>query len=148
MAPQVWAEQLRAGAWGITVATVRQLEVAVSFAVPRVLVANEVVGSHDLESLVAMLSTGETELFAFVDSVRGAALLAERLNPANAPALGVFVELGLEGGRCGIRTDEELDDVVAALGGLPRRCASSASPGSRGSSTSPTEPPSTASSFA
>jgi D-serine deaminase-like pyridoxal phosphate-dependent protein len=116
MAPQVWAEQLCAGAWGITVASVRQLEVAVSFAVPKVLVANEVVGSHDLESLVAMLSTGETELFAFVDSVRGAALLAERLNPAHAPALGVFVELGLEGGRCGIRTDEELDDVVTALG--------------------------------
>ncbi len=117
MAPQVWAEQLDAGAWGITVADVRQLGVAVAFGVPRVLVANEVTAAHDLATLAAAVSTGESEMFVFVDSARSVSLLAEELRRAKAPTLNVFVELGLPGGRCGVRTDEELDDVLATIAG-------------------------------
>ena len=40
MAPQLWAEQLDAGAWGITVANLAQLAVARAFGVTRVMVAN------------------------------------------------------------------------------------------------------------
>ena len=116
MAPQVWAEQLRAGAWAITVADVRQLGVAAAFGVPRILVANEVTAAHELTALSAAL-TGESELFVFVDSARGASLLAAELGRAQAPTLKVFVELGLPGGRCGVRTEEELDDVLATIAG-------------------------------
>ena len=105
-----------AGAWGITVADVRQLGVAVSFGVPRVLVANEVTAARDLATLAAAVSTGESELFVFVDNARSVRLLAEELGRAAAPTLGVFVELGLPGGRCGVRTDDDLDDVLAAIG--------------------------------
>jgi D-serine deaminase-like pyridoxal phosphate-dependent protein len=116
MAPQVWAEQVGTGAWAITVADVRQLGVAVAFGVPRVLVANEVTAAHDLSALAAAGSTGESELFIFVDSVRGVSLLADELGRAEAPTLKVFVELGLPGGRCGVRTDDDVDDVLGAIG--------------------------------
>src|ERR1700756_2017987 len=41
MAPQIFAQQLDAGAWGITVATVHQLAVCASFGVRRVIMANQ-----------------------------------------------------------------------------------------------------------
>ena len=43
MAPQLWAEQLAAGAWAITVANLPQLAVARAFGVSRVIVANAIV---------------------------------------------------------------------------------------------------------
>ena len=113
MAPQLWAEQLGAGAWGITVANVSQLEVAVSFGVPRIVVANEVTGRHALANLARLLANGESELFAFVDSVGGAELLSEHLQ--DGTAVNVFVELGLDGGRCGVRSGSDFEEVVAAV---------------------------------
>jgi D-serine deaminase-like pyridoxal phosphate-dependent protein len=98
------------------VADVRQLAVAVAFGVPRVLVANEVTAAHDVAALAAAASCDESELFVFVDSAHGVTLLADELGRANAPTLKVFVELGLPGGRCGVRTDDDLDDVIAAIG--------------------------------
>jgi D-serine dehydratase len=44
MAPQLFARQLGDGAWGITVATVQQLMVCRRFGVPRVLLANQLIG--------------------------------------------------------------------------------------------------------
>ena len=43
MAPALWDRQLRAGAWGITVATPSQLRVAVDFGMRRIQLANALV---------------------------------------------------------------------------------------------------------
>src|SRR5690242_4277827 len=43
MAPRLFARQLAAGAWGITLAVPHQVRVARAFGVPRVFLANEVV---------------------------------------------------------------------------------------------------------
>ena len=43
MAPQVWAQQLDAGAWGITLATPCQVQLARSFGVGRIMLANAIV---------------------------------------------------------------------------------------------------------
>ncbi len=117
MSPQVWAEQLRAGAWAITVATAHQLEVAVAFGVPRVLIANEITTRHDLEVLASVLTSSDCEVFLFVDSVAGVDLLAEKLGRADLRPLNILIELGLEGGRCGVRDYGELDAVLQRVVG-------------------------------
>ena len=54
MAPQIFAQQLDAGAWGITVATVQQLEVCVRFGVRRVLMANQLLGRAAVREVVRL----------------------------------------------------------------------------------------------
>ena len=56
MAPQLWAEQLAAGAWGITVANLPQLAVARGFGVSRVLVANAIVSPLSLRYVADQLA--------------------------------------------------------------------------------------------
>ena len=56
MAPQLYARQLEAGAWGITAATVGQVRVMRAFGVPRVLMANELVQPAGLRWLAAELA--------------------------------------------------------------------------------------------
>src|SRR5262245_32799435 len=44
MSPQLFAQQLAGGAWGITLATLQQVLVARRFGVPRIVLANQLVG--------------------------------------------------------------------------------------------------------
>src|SRR6202140_1097701 len=48
MAPQIFAQQLAAGAWGITVANVQQLGLCARFGVRRVLMANQLLGAAEV----------------------------------------------------------------------------------------------------
>ena len=56
MAPELWARQLDAGAWGITVANLAQLAVARSFGVERVMVANMLLSPLGLRWLAGELA--------------------------------------------------------------------------------------------
>ena len=69
MSPELLAEQLRAGAWGITFATVWQLAQGVAAGVGRALIANQVVQAADLRQL-AQLRAAQPGLRApfFVDA--------------------------------------------------------------------------------
>jgi len=57
MAPQIFAQQLDAGAWGITIATVQQLEVCVRFGVRHVLMANQLLGRSAVREVVRLRET-------------------------------------------------------------------------------------------
>ncbi|MGB6869073.1 MAG: amino acid deaminase, partial [Acidobacteriaceae bacterium] len=48
MSPQLFARQLKHGAWGITVATTQQAMVACQHGVRRVLMANQLVGRENM----------------------------------------------------------------------------------------------------
>jgi D-serine dehydratase len=126
MAPKVFQRQLDAGAWAITVANMSQAAVAYEAGAQRVLVANEVVSLVDalaiVEPLVAKPSPAvERELYCLVDSVTGVQLLQRNLVRAGASApIGVFVELGVPGGRTGARSEDEAVAVAAAVNGSDR----------------------------
>src|SRR5204862_6678279 len=49
MAPQIFAQQLAAGAWGITVATVQQLGICVHFGVRRIIMANQLLSPRAID---------------------------------------------------------------------------------------------------
>ncbi|SDN31690.1 alanine racemase [Actinacidiphila guanduensis] len=117
MAPQLFADQLARGAWGITLAQPHQVRVARAFGVPRIFLANEVVDAAALRWIGAELDADpDFELVVYVDSVRGVELMDAALRTAGTERrLDVVVEVGAgEGARTGARTAAEATAVVAA----------------------------------
>ena len=121
MAPTLWDRQLRAGAWGITVATPSQLRVAIDFGVRRVQLANALVDPAALAWVSRALDADPSlQLLTWADSVDTIAAMdavLNRLRPRRA--LRVLVELGAVGGRTGARSLETAEAVAAALGSSP-----------------------------
>ena len=117
MAPQIFALQLAAGAWGITVATVQQLAVCVRYGVRRVLMANQLLGAAEVTAVVRLREAHpDLELHFLVDSRAQLAAIdavASSLHPARK--LDALVELGVAGGRTGCRSH---DDALAVARGV------------------------------
>jgi D-serine dehydratase len=120
MAPQLFADQLEAGAWAMTAATVGQAQVMRRHGVQRILIANEVVGPRAIRWMADALSAdSELELYCLADSPQAVDLLERELDEADAERpLGVLVELGLPGMRGGHRND---DSALATLRLAARR---------------------------
>ena len=106
MAPQIFAQQLAAGAWGMTVANVQQLGICVRFGVRRVIMANQLLGALEVRTVIGLLQRNpDLEFHFLVDSpAQLAAIEAVATECAPARKLTALVELGLPGGRTGVRT--------------------------------------------
>jgi D-serine deaminase-like pyridoxal phosphate-dependent protein len=117
MAPQIWSRQLDAGAWGITLATPWQVQVARSFGVGRIMLANAVVDPVALRWLAAELHADPSfEFFSWADSVQTVELMDGVLASApNGRPVNVIVELGGPHGRTGARTVESARAVAEAI---------------------------------
>lgn len=117
MSPQLFAAQLEDGAFGITCATVSQLQVYRHFGVRRVFMANQVVTRQGLAYIVAELARDPGfEIYLVVDSVDGIRRLAAAARGAAlARPVRVLIEVGVAGARTGARTLAEVDELLAAL---------------------------------
>ncbi|MGK8524732.1 amino acid deaminase [Nocardia asteroides] len=122
MAPRLWADQLSAGAWGITLATVWQTQVARSFGVARVLLANALVDPVGLRWVAAESARDPSfEFVCWADSVETVAVMDAHLRDTPEGArIGVLVELGGPHGRTGARTVEQAHAVARAIGASSR----------------------------
>ncbi|MFI6166063.1 amino acid deaminase [Nocardia sp. NPDC051052] len=122
MSPQLWAQQLAAGCWGITLATIWQVQVARSFGVSRVLLANALVDPVGLHWVAAELANDPAfEFVCWADSVETIELMDAHLRSAPGSAkVRVLVELGGPHGRTGARTVEQAHAVAAAVTGAQR----------------------------
>jgi D-serine deaminase-like pyridoxal phosphate-dependent protein len=136
MAPVLLDDQLRAGAWGLTVATPNQALALRALGVQRVFLANEVLDGAALRWLAAESGRG-FEVYFQVDSVDGvaaaaAALAARARSDRSEPrgrdqtgsavrpgGLRVLVEFGHPGGRTGCRTVDEVVSVARAVRAVP-----------------------------
>ncbi|GGR16468.1 amino acid deaminase [Streptomyces netropsis] len=123
LAPQLFERQLDHGAWGITAAVPTQVRVYRAFGVRRIFLANEVVDAAALRWIAGELAADpDFQLITYVDSVRGVELMDAALRGAGAGRpLDVVIELGVAGGRTGVRTEAEslaLAEAVAATGTL------------------------------
>jgi len=112
MAPQLFADQLAAGAWGITAATVGQAQVMARFGVRRILIANEVVDRQAIRWLAEALARQPSlDLYCLVDSVAG----VEALDAAQAARpIKVLVEIGIADRRGGLRQSTPALEVLEA----------------------------------
>ena len=109
MAPQLFARQLVDGAWGLTAATAAHVRVYRRFGVPRILLANQLVGQANIDIVFDELRADpDFDFYVLVDSQASLDRLREavrRKSPGRP--LQVLMEVGAMGGRAGVRSMEE-----------------------------------------
>jgi D-serine dehydratase len=119
MSPQLFAAQLKAGAWAMTAATPTQAAVMRRHGVDRVILANELIDRPALHWVAGEL--GREPLFEFLcladdaDTVRRMDAILEECAPARP--LAVLVEVGRHGGRAGVRSSDAAREVAEAVHG-------------------------------
>ena len=121
MTPWIFQRQVAQGAWAIGVGSAWQAKVAMEASVPRVLMANQLVGKANMQ-LIAELKAQHpaTGFFCCIDNLSNAQTLAAFFSQ-RGQTLDVLVELGVPGGRCGCRSvaqAQQLAQEIAALPGL------------------------------
>jgi D-serine dehydratase len=114
MAPRLFDLQLQAGAWGMTLATAHQTLVAHAHGVRRVLMANQLIGKENMSIIGRLLCDPEFEFYCLVDSAAQIDQLGAFYSK-RGQRLRVLLELGVVGGRAGVRNEEQLQSVLAAL---------------------------------
>jgi D-serine dehydratase len=117
MAPRLFAMQLEAGAWGITLATAQQTRVAYAHGVRRVLMANQLVGRQNMATISHVIGDPEFEFYCLVDSAAQVEQLGTYFSQ-RGQRLNVLLELGVADGRAGVRDDAQLQAALDAL----RKC--------------------------
>jgi D-serine deaminase-like pyridoxal phosphate-dependent protein len=118
MAPGLYQRQLKAGAWGITVASPAQARVALGAGAPRILIANEVTDTAGIRWLGAVRRDHpEIGLSCYVDDPDGVALLESGLAQTlpQGTRLDVLIEIGVPGGRAGARDEAAAVAVAEAV---------------------------------
>jgi len=121
MAPQIFAQQLAAGAWGITVATVQQLGICVHFGVRRVIMANQLIGPREVTGVIRLREHHpDLEFHFLVDSVAQLAMIETiAAQHTMSRPLTALLELGVPGGRTGCRDGAEAVVVARAIAASP-----------------------------
>ena len=106
MTPAFFRQQLENGAWGITVASPTQAEVAAMAGAKRIIMANQLVGKTNMAIIEQLIREFDVDFYCCVDS----SVNVQQLNQyfANTKqTLKVLIEFGVPGGRCGCRSPQE-----------------------------------------
>ena len=123
MSPQLFRRQLVAGAWGMTVANVTQLQTALAAGATNCLIANQVFAAHDLAQ-IDRLKRGRAGLriVFLVDSLAQLTCIeqwhAQSVGAAPQP-LDVLLEIGVAGGRTGCRSQAEALQLAQRIRASP-----------------------------
>ncbi|PML47705.1 amino acid deaminase [Vibrio lentus] len=118
MTPDFFRQQLENGAWGITVATPAQAEVAAMAGAKRIIMANQLVGKTNMAIVEQLISEFDVDFYCCVDS----SVNVQQLNQyfANTKqALKVLIEFGVPGGRCGCRSPQEVLELAQTIQDTP-----------------------------
>ena len=122
LCPQLFERQLQGGAWGITVATISQLALCHHIGVDNILMANELVGSAEIAQLAALSAQKPlNHYYVLVDSLSAAMAIQDGFAACpDAPRAKVLIEVGMKGGRCGVRTSDEVVALAQYMAKLDR----------------------------
>ncbi|MFT4132535.1 alanine racemase [Labrys sp. (in: a-proteobacteria)] len=115
MSTDIAKELLEAGAWGMTVADIRQASVLLKAGFDRLILANEIGGKAAARRLAALLAGHpQAQMHVFVDSAELADSLLEIWQARDdLPPLGLLLEVGA--GRAGARTIEAAQAILDAI---------------------------------
>jgi D-serine dehydratase len=121
MSPELFRWQLQAGAWGMTVANVHQLQWALAAGAQRCIIANQVLAPADLDGLHALLGRhAGSRVWFLVDSLAQLAMIEHWAQSRGGGAcLEVLLECGTPGFRTGCRTHDEALALARALAASP-----------------------------
>mgnify|MGYP000079264781 FL=1 len=114
MTPAFFRQQLDHGAWGITVATPAQAEIAALAGARNIIMANQLVGRANMTLIARLIEAHGPTFYCCVDSSRNVEAL-ERLFSEHQLSLNVLIELGVEGGRCGCRSKQEAVELATLI---------------------------------
>ena len=118
MTPAFFRQQLENGAWGITVATPAQAEVAAMAGAKRIIMANQLVGKTNMASVEQLISEFDVDFYCCVDSSVNVQRLSQYF--ANTKqTLKVLIEFGVPGGRCGCRSPQEVLELAQTIQDTP-----------------------------
>ena len=112
MSPQIAKMQMDHGAWALTLANFAQAKVFLDFGFKRIIVANEIVDKGTIREIATINFDGEREIIFYVDSLAGLATISEALEALTQVKVLLLLEIGVQGGRGGIRNNQ--DAVVLA----------------------------------
>lgn len=118
MTPAFLRQQLENGAWGITVATPAQAEVAAMAGAKRIIMANQLVGKTNMAIIEQLIREFDVDFYCCVDS----SVNVQQLNQyfANTKqTLKVLIEYGVPGGRCGCRSPQEVLELAQTIQETP-----------------------------
>ncbi|EKT58878.1 amino acid deaminase [Providencia rettgeri] len=118
MTPAIFKRQIAQGAWGLSVGTAYQAKVAVESGVQNIIIANQVVGKTNIRLLAELVQLNQANIYCCVDSVIHAKQLAAIFSSLDL-TINVLIELGVNGGRCGCRSEEEAITLANELTKLP-----------------------------
>jgi D-serine dehydratase len=109
MSPELYAMQIKAGAWGISFANVFQASMGARHGVKRIIIANQVYQSPDLDALALLLATNsDLSVYFLVDSeAQIEAIQHWRAIRQSKTTFTVLLELGIDGKRTGCRDPEQ-----------------------------------------
>lgn len=97
--PLIAHEQMKAGAIGISCATLPEAEIMLQSGISSVLIANEIVGETKIRKMVNLAAQGE--LIVCVDNIRNAEQISQAAK-AVGRTLNVLVEVNVGLNRCGV----------------------------------------------
>ncbi|MFB9141902.1 amino acid deaminase [Vibrio artabrorum] len=118
MTPAFFRQQLDNGAWGITVATPAQAEVAAMAGAKRIIMANQLVGKTNMAIVEQLISEFDVDFYCCVDSSVNVQQLSQYF--ANTKqTLKVLIEFGVPGGRCGCRSPQEVLELAQTIQDTP-----------------------------
>lgn len=119
MSPELITQQLRYGAWGVTVATGTQARAVRAMGVARILLANELVDPLVIDWLGSEIDKDSRfSAYWYVDSVAGVRIAEEVLsNRDQRRPIPVLIEYGSASGRGGVRSVHEAIQLARLVSG-------------------------------
>jgi D-serine dehydratase len=121
MSPELYHMQLSEGAWGISFATVFQASLGARNGVPRIIIANQVYQTPDLDTLAGLLKEyPHLCVYFLIDSRAQLDAIAHwRALRQSTVDLTVLIELGIEGKRTGCRDQAQAIDLARRIKATP-----------------------------
>ncbi|MES2495968.1 MAG: amino acid deaminase [Pseudomonadota bacterium] len=123
MSPDLFRLQIADGAWGITAATAAHLRIYREHGMSRIIYANQLIGRQAIDYVVGeLLRDPGFDFYCLIDSIdaieRLEAGVAHRLAGCDRK-LQVLLELGMPGGRTGVRDDAEALRIAERVAASP-----------------------------
>ena len=115
MSPQIAKMQLDHGAWGITVANFYQAGVFLTYGFERIIIANEVLETSAIRKIAIENQNPKVQIIFYIDSWQGLDRVQEALEDLPDGLIYLFIEVGAENGRAGLRDLKELRPLTQAV---------------------------------
>ena len=120
MSPQIARMQIDHGAWALTVANFSQASVFLAYGFERIIIANQVVDSETIRAISTKNQTDTCEIIFYLDSIEGLRIIQNALSELPHGQIHILFELGIEGGRGGIRHIEDLSALLEMVRAEPK----------------------------